>query len=105
MTFVSILQKVVGDIFVEHFEYLTSQDAEVTGSGAEATGSSEEATGSSAEATGSSVEATGVGRTMEPAGSDVDLVRTETKKINRFAIYLLVCELGTTLSNVANVVI
>ena len=39
-----------------------------------------EVTGSSAEATGSSVEATGVGRTMEPAGSDVDLVRTETQK-------------------------
>ena len=56
----------VGHIFVEQIEYLTSQDAEVTGSGAEATGSSG--------------EATGVGRTMEPACPDVDLVRTETTK-------------------------
>ena len=37
-------------------------------------------TGSGAEATGASVEATGVGRTREPAGSDIDLVRTETTK-------------------------
>ena len=62
----------VGHIFVENFEYLMSQDAEVTGSGAEATGSS--------------ADATGVGRTMEPVGSDVYLVWTETEKTNRFAI-------------------
>ena len=57
----------VGHIFVEKFEYLTSQDAEVTGSGAEATGSS--------------VEATGVGRTMEPTG-----LADRNKTKNRFAM-------------------
>ena len=64
----------VGHIFLEFFEYLTSQDAEVTGSGA---------------------EATGVGRTMEPAGSDVDLVRTEItkKQASRFVFWLLVFSL------------
>ena len=56
------------------------QDAEFTGSGAEVTASGAEATGSSAEATGSV-------RTMEPAGSDVDLVRTETSK--KFASRIL----------------
>ena len=40
---------------------------------------------------GCSVEGTRVGRTREPAGPDVDLVRTETKKIKslRDLIFLL----------------
>ena len=69
----------VRHIFVENNEYLMSQDAEVTGYGAEATGSS--------------VEATGVGRTMEPAGLDVDLVRTETKKqiASLFVLFVSIC--------------
>ena len=88
-------------IFLENFEYSTSQDAEVTGSGAEVAGSGVKATGSSAEATGSV-------RTMEPAGSDVDLVRTETKQIaSQFFVFFLSIrtKLGTALSNGANGVI
>ena len=61
------------------------------------------------------MEATGVGRTMEPAGSDVDLVRMETKQNSLrdlFVVSIFVFNLErryltsqTALSNVANGVI